>query len=189
MLPSSLRNFADSICCSCVIDDQSMNDDGRFVTFPRKIGASFLLYGRRKSHFPYHCSVGPDWIMVVLVFILIFTINGVILYVVSPLGWPPVLIGGIGALGLLWTYCSVAFTDPGTVYKNDYTNLISISNDVEDPMHEHSHAQEQKSGRAATNPPPNTMDCGQCQFKRPMSARHCTFCKSCIDHLDHHCPW
>jgi len=36
---------------------------------------------------------------------------------------------------------------------------------------------------------PATIECGQCDLQRPYSARHCTYCKACIDNLDHHCPW
>jgi predicted amidophosphoribosyltransferase len=34
-----------------------------------------------------------------------------------------------------------------------------------------------------------TMECGNCLLHRPMTARHCSYCKACIKELDHHCPW
>jgi hypothetical protein len=34
-----------------------------------------------------------------------------------------------------------------------------------------------------------TIECGQCQLERPRSARHCIYCGSCCEGLDHHCPW
>ena len=34
-----------------------------------------------------------------------------------------------------------------------------------------------------------TIQCGSCQFERPIRARHCGFCGACIEGLDHHCPW
>ena len=36
---------------------------------------------------------------------------------------------------------------------------------------------------------PHTIECGQCDLRRPFTARHCEYCKLCIDNLDHHCPW
>lgn len=196
MIHPTVRNYFDNLCCPCVRDDNSMNDDGSFICYPTRVGASILFYGRRKSYFPFHCSVGPDWLMVVVVFALIIVINGVILYVVSPLGWPPVLIGGVGALFLLCAYCSVAFTDPGTVFKNDYAYLINEHHaEVEDPMHTTTNlptlvpTEEGKTQPVIFVNSVRTMECGHCQFRRPMSARHCTYCKTCIDHLDHHCPW
>ena len=36
---------------------------------------------------------------------------------------------------------------------------------------------------------PATVECGQCQIQRPYSARHCYYCKVCVEDLDHHCPW
>lgn len=219
MIPEPIRRFADHFCCPCVIDDGSMTDDGHFICYPRKIGNSFLFYGRRKSYFPFHCMVGPDWLMVVLVYFLIISINAVVLYVVSPLGWPPVLIGGIGAFILLLAYSAVAFTDPGTIYKNDFSSIIEEHHQHPDleqqqPLHSNLHLHSlpsQDQITVTTNNPPSsptpartiptrnastrngrsgpTMECGQCQFQRPMSARHCVYCKTCIDELDHHCPW
>eukprot|EP01032_Pedospumella_encystans_P008432 gene8432-10011_t len=36
---------------------------------------------------------------------------------------------------------------------------------------------------------PHTIECGQCDLRRPYTARHCDYCKLCVDNLDHHCPW
>lgn len=36
---------------------------------------------------------------------------------------------------------------------------------------------------------PSTIECGQCKIQRPFSARHCYYCKVCVNELDHHCPW
>jgi hypothetical protein len=178
-----------------------MIDDGKCVSWPTKVGTSYLICGKRKSYFPFQCLLGPDWPVVVIVYVLIFVINAVILYVISPLGWPPVLIGVVGALILLFIYSLVACSDPGIIYKNDYTPLHTVEDpqnrDVEDPMHAqnqtvlitsttHSTPTIHRSNNPAV---PNTMECGQCEFKRPVTARHCSYCKTCIDDLDHHCPW
>ena len=32
-------------------------------------------------------------------------------------------------------------------------------------------------------------ECKKCRAVKPLSAHHCSTCKRCIIHLDHHCPW
>lgn len=190
MLVAQIRDPLNRIFCSCAIkDDDPLNDDGTFSCYPRNIGGSFLLYGKKRSHFPYQCYVGPDWPIVVIVYFLVIVIDAIVLYIISPLGWPPVLIGVIGAILLLWKYSSVACSDPGIIYKNDIggyqtqllltidpenQNVEGLTNAVTNTVHQHQ---------------PNSMECGQCQIVRPNSARHCTYCSTCIDDLDHHCPW
>ena len=200
MLHADIRNPLNRFCCSCVRDEESLIDDGKFECYPRKVGGSFLLYGKKKSYFPFHCSVGPDWIMVVLVFTIIIVANVVVLYIVSPLGWPPVLLGAVGAILLLCAYSGAAFTDPGTVFENDYSQIGAGSIEVAN-LNSGDHAGDNKLGGDSMTSPINvtrpnnnnnnvrTMECGQCQFQRPLTARHCVYCQSCIDHLDHHCPW
>lgn len=244
MLSVSIQRTLNGICCPCVntIGDP-LHDDHEFVTRPIKIGEYILLYGRRKGRFPNQCLVGPDWPFVVVVFFLIIVINAVILGVISPLGWPPVLIGVIGALILLGSYSVVAFSDPGIVYRNDYpshpnqtsvnqtysllatptsdsqiafvdasTNSASTSphslDDVESGgeqrlLHSENTDSAMKNTIAQSTQPimnmnsstrvsfalERTMECGNCQLNRPMTARHCSYCKACILELDHHCPW
>ncbi len=251
MLPTSIQDSFNRIFCSCVRrPGDTLIDDHEFVTRPVKVGDHILLYGRRRSQFPFHCLVGPDWPFVALVLSLIFIVNVVILYVISPLGWPPVLIGAIGALLLLGSYSSVAFSDPGIVFRNDYpSHQQDISTPSSQPHISHRHeslailenphttnsaassplnslddvenggeerllpsepsVETHKTNIALTPPflsqsPPlapssnstrvtfaleRTMECGNCQLHRPMTARHCSYCKVCINELDHHCPW
>jgi hypothetical protein len=207
-------------------------DNNEFVCQPTKVGDSILICGRRKSYFPFQCLVGPDWPIVVLVYFLIISIDAFVLYVVSPLGWVPVMLGGIGAVAVLIFYSMVACSDPGIIYKNDYTpmsEMTPLGADIE--AHNHGVSNGTNSGdsnnssggsgvivvggagESEKNPVvvggstvapyivtqrrdpnklieiPQTMDCGNCEFKRPLTARHCVHCKTCIDELDHHCPW
>lgn len=129
--------------------------------------------------------VGPDWPIVVLVYFLIVVIDTVVLGVISPLGWPPVLIGIVGAVFLLFAYSFVACSDPGIVYRPNFTETESHVSDVEESIAKDS---TERNGRLMQRIP-DTVECGHCQFKRPYSARHCHYCKVCIDDLDHHCPW
>jgi hypothetical protein len=186
MIGDSVRASLEAVFCPCVTSNgNDMMDNGKPVTAPTRIGSSILLCGRRKSYFPNHCLVGPDWPFVVCVFFLIVVINGVVLGVVSPLGWPPVLIGIIGAIALLVSYSMTVFSDPGIVYKSDYSLAESIQEgDIEESSHTST-----TPIRQAPNLNQATIECGNCQFQRPRTAHHCTYCKTCVEKLDHHCPW
>lgn len=260
MLHSAIRDPLNRLCCP-MLRDSPLIDKNEFVCQPTKVGDSILICGRRKSYFPFQCLVGPDWPIVILVYFLIIAIDGIVLYIVSPLGWIPVMLGGIGAVAVLIFYSMVACSDPGIIYKNDYTpmsELTPLGADIEAHNHgissHHSNSNEEcisnhdhKSSHSAnaivdasgviviggsgngseknpvvtiqdgnTSSPtpayvvqsssspstviqrrdpnklieiPQTMDCGNCEFKRPLTARHCIHCKTCIDELDHHCPW
>ena len=41
---------------------------------------------------------------------------------------------------------------------------------------------------ASSSGAPTDIECGQCDIRRPYTARHCHHCGVCIDQLDHHCP-
>lgn len=89
MLSSNILNFCNNQCCYCADnndDNDNLIDDEKSVSKPIKIGTSYLLYGKRKSSFPFHCLVGPDWPMIILTYTLIIIVNAVILGVISPLG-------------------------------------------------------------------------------------------------------
>jgi hypothetical protein len=187
MIPSSLRRQLDNVFCGCVEEDNGMVDDNKY-TCCRRVGSSILLCGKKKSYFPFQCFVGPDWSAVVLVFVLIIGINAVVLYVVSPIGWPPILLGGVGGCILLFSFAFTVCSDPGIVFKNDFSlgNLGGLHQDVEDPTHS---MLQTGSGHHRAVSPTHTMECGHCQFRRPTTARHCVHCGVCVDDLDHHCPW
>mmetsp|Transcript_17360 Transcript_17360/g.23855 ORF Transcript_17360/g.23855 Transcript_17360/m.23855 type:complete len:239 (+) Transcript_17360:31-747(+) len=187
MLQENIRGFFDSIFCPCVTNDTSLSDDGNFVSCykPVRVGNSILLCGKRKSAFPFQFMVGPDWPMVALVYILIVVVDIVVLSVIAPIGWPPVLIGIVGAICLLIAYSMVACSDPGIVYSND---IQSDDTDLEESKKTSPQGESTRNARLMQRIP-DTVECGHCQFKRPYSARHCHYCKVCIDDLDHHCPW
>lgn len=198
MISHEYTERIESLCCSCVVENDSLQDDGRPVLSSVRIGRSILLYGKRKSNFPFHCLIGPDWPLVVVVIALIVSINVAVLYVISPLGWPPVLIGIVGFVVLLSAFCYTAFSDPGIIYNDERPSSShrSVSNtDLENPMDIKLQTRSSSlhvpiiSASSPMPSVPNSIECGQCKLQRPYTARHCDYCKVCIDRLDHHCPW
>lgn len=57
------------------------------------------------------------------VYVLIIVINTIVLSVISPLGWPPVFIGIVGAVALLICYSLAACSDNGMIFKNPPTSV------------------------------------------------------------------
>jgi hypothetical protein len=187
MIETRARERLERWFCCCVGENQGLWDDGQAVSAPVRVGISILFYGKRKSRFPFHCMVGPDWPFIIAVFFLIICINTGVLYVISPIGWIPVVIGVIGTLAVLFAYCRTAFSDPGIVYKNDYPdpNAQRDLESNENPTTLHSPI----AASSAMPAVPHTIECGHCDLRRPYTARHCDYCKLCVDNLDHHCPW
>lgn len=129
-----------------------------------------------------------------------------ILYSSIYLGWIPVMLGLVSACMLLIAYTMTVFSDPGIIYKDDYksNSIISASSnetDIENLLVQDNTndllATEMQSINTNKNttfilppvPSISTIECGQCKLQRPYTARHCCYCKVCIDDLDHHCPW
>jgi hypothetical protein len=82
-------------------------------------GGSILICGQRKSYFPFQCFVGPDWPMLVCVYGTILTANLTLLPIIAYLGWPVIVIGTLGFVGLLYFYSAVACSDPGIIFDED----------------------------------------------------------------------
>lgn len=249
---------------------------------PVQIGGSFLLCGKVRNTFPFQCMVGPDWMIVVLVYFLVLSINGLVLGIISTtLGYVPVVIGCFGMVVLLALYSATACSDPGIVLYNDFnesernsgghsrhsgeggdiesnsthalhpgsdevaasdtrssksdesaegsavplkssvrdapklgsvgpavvststnngSTSINATDDSSPEARSTSYAATRRTSAGGVNSSaprinismpnvPAAIECGQCSFKRPYSARHCTYCENCIDKLDHHCPW
>lgn len=188
-----------------------VNDDTS-VCGPLKVGKgdgnTILLCGKRRSMFPFHCMVGPDWPALIAVYGMIFIANGVVLGIIDSL--PILVIGVVGCGLLLLSYTFVVCSDPGIVYQNDFpvVNLTSSTEndgkineaDPEDGLKvsqydsgNHSSLLKARSTQSAQSGslliPPNTIECGQCEIQRPIDARHCHYCGVCVEELDHHCPW
>jgi hypothetical protein len=63
--PDCRKAFEKSVCC-CVrnpLAGEELVDRGNFEMSPIRIGEFILFYGKRRSCFPFHCLVGPDWML------------------------------------------------------------------------------------------------------------------------------
>eukprot|EP01041_Mallomonas_annulata_P006132 gene6132-12417_t len=191
------RTALDKCFCCCVKESlrpgEIIGDDGRYFAHPVRIGRNILFYGRRNTQWPMQCHMGPDWPGVVLVYTGIIVSNIVILGIISPLGWPVILIGGSSAIALLYTYSVVALSDPGIVYKECVAS--PEDGNLEENLSSHlvqNNISESKSinnSSTSNESKVQKIECGTCEIQRPITAAHCSYCGVCIDNLDHHCPW
>lgn len=60
-------------------------------------------------------------------------------------------------------------SNPGVIQKENNKNLVDLLNIM------------------GETEPSNI--CPECYIIKVDRSRHCEFCKSCISHYDHHCPW
>lgn len=194
-----------------------MVDDKKSAVKPIRVGRGdsgglILLCGKRNSSFPFHCMVGPDWPALILVYSLVICAHALVLGIVD--SWPMVIIGIIGFVILLSSYTMVACSDPGIIYQEEVQQLspdFAISPslrggvDVEEGQELTSHEESRENDAGEIELPgsrevkapslllssqsPGMIDCGQCDLKRPYSARHCYYCGVCVEDMDHHCPW
>jgi len=108
-------------------------------------------------------------------------------YVVSPLGWPVILIGLFGFIILLCSYSAVACGDPGIIFsepdesvlpgdqllkEDEEENAISegkatISSMQEVPLNDSSGSSVSKFQVPRVM---DTIECGTCNIQRPLSA-------------------
>jgi hypothetical protein len=163
-------------------DRALVNDDHvteLFVGPKRRVGKGdygghILLCGKKKSYFPFHCMVGPDWPVVVIVFTLIIVIDIIVLPVIAALGWPVLLIGLVGFAGTLTSYAFVACSDPGIIYDPESERLLNLDSprgngnfaDLESgPLvhHQQNSATEDEAAHAygkvtAVSPPPSASE-------------------------------
>ena len=65
MIDPECRKVTEKYICCCVRNaaDGKRKDDGSFEISPIRVGEYILFYGRRRSTFPFHCLLGPDWVL------------------------------------------------------------------------------------------------------------------------------
>ena len=142
----------------------------RFYCFPRYVGNHILLFGYKKSYFPFQCMVGPDWSCMLCTYTLIGGLSSLFLLVVTPqLHRAVTIIGAITTGTTLCCFSITACSDPGIVWQ--YVEGKDAVKQMEMGV------------------TPHQTQCSQCDIMRPFSAHHCSDCNLCIDVLDHHCPW
>lgn len=128
MIDQKIRNSMEKIICHQLKASSGIKNDNGCLKSPIRVGKgdgnSILLCGRRKTYFPFHCFVGPDWPMLLLVYCLILSINLVLLPILSYLGYPVVIIGSLGFVSLMYFYSAVACSDPGIVFDEDNDRLV-----------------------------------------------------------------
>ncbi|KAL4187441.1 hypothetical protein AMTRI_Chr09g39030 [Amborella trichopoda] len=95
---------------------------------------------------------------------------------------------------LIWSYCMVVFTDPGSVPENwrrllDEENPETVasanSSDFVAPI-VRSSAWSPSTSMARTS---EGGYCGRCQNNKPPRCHHCSVCQRCVLKMDHHCVW
>jgi DHHC palmitoyltransferase len=151
--------------------------DGRFVVSPHRIGNSYLLYGVKDSHFPFHCFVGPEWPCMLVTYSLIivptifFLVNVATLWSSSSV----LAIGILTFLAVLLAFSSTACTEPGIIFLPTLQTTSSLN------------AEKIELGQSSSSG--EKIECAVCNVERPQTASHCYECGVCVDQLDHHCPW
>ena len=132
-----------------------------------------LICGRRRSSFPYHLFVGPEWPCMLVTYSLIIVPSIFFLVNVATIWGPAVIVlGTVSLFVLLVVFSCTACSDPGVIFKTETSDLDIENKDTNNDL--------------SLN---NTIECSQCRIDRPKTASHCYQCGLCIEEIDHHCPW
>ena len=123
-----------------------------------RVGATWLLCGKKRSRWPLQWFVGPDWCCMLCTYTLVLVPTVAFIIFIGEHHWAArygaVLTGG----ATLVAFSSAACSDPGVVYR--------------------------EAGQEETG---DVHSCRRCDVIRPHEARHCYECQVCVDDLDHHC--
>ena len=161
------------ICC-CVQsfpETEDLRDDVTCYCYPRWLKSSILLYGKKRSFFPFHCIIGPHWPIVLSTYFQIIGFTILFIFLVSEYMSPEITIVTIISMSLLLVaYTVTACSDPGIVYKTS-ENEVPEQRDASPVEIEYGNAMEMQL----------LMECSQCNLMRPQTARHCHFCNVCVN--------
>ena len=126
-----------------------------------RVGATWLICGKKRSRWPLHWFVGPDWCCMLCTYTLVLVPTVAFIIFIGEHHWAARYGAVLTGSATLVAFSSAACSDPGVVYREA--------------------GQEETGG--------DVHSCRRCDVVRPHEARHCYECQVCIDDLDHHCPW
>ncbi|KAH9257739.1 hypothetical protein BASA81_004205 [Batrachochytrium salamandrivorans] len=154
-------------------DEEDEEASSTLTAHHAPLGKHKLLWGKPGRRFPQTCLLGPDWICLLVAFLLIWGVSlGVFLGVP---GAAPLYINlgsWVSLLGTTFALFGAAFSDPGIIPKRELR--VGVRESQMPP---------------STDPSTNRTLCTKCLVYRPRGAFHCRDCDACILELDHHCPW
>ena len=135
-----------------------------------RIGNAFIIYGHPRSRFPFQCLVGPDWVCMCFTYVLVSVPSVMVVRKVwHSMHFVVALIPTLSYISTICCYSMCACSDPGYIFREiGYNDIESVE------------------------VPPSiacNQRCDQCKVWRPQRASHCYECASCVEELDHHCPW
>jgi len=176
-------------CCAQKLDkEDERRIDGKFYKRPVRIGNSYLLCGKKKSAFPYHLFVGPEWPCMVITNVLIVVPTYFFIQdIARETGIVVTCLALVTCVVLLVAFAATACSDPGIIFVpeeaccEEGTQAKSPEEKLEQGIMQGASPKSAKTG--------NLIMCGQCGIDRPRTASHCYECGLCVDQLDHHCPW
>lgn len=172
MDPCKTDNKGPPCCCVRAVEDD-LATDRTWRLLPHWIGNSILFCGNKHLMFPFHCLMGPHWMIMLSSYAQILIYSLLFIFLVTenlPYGFT--LAAVISLCVLLATFSATAFSDPGIVYKTP-SNDTSVT--VQPVAAEDGRALEVQ----------RLIECSQCKIMRPNTARHCNFCGVCVDKVCH----
>jgi len=128
---NKIYSMPSNSCSNELIDDDE-------VYYCKRVRRSYLLYGRKRSKFPYQCFVGPDWPCMMITYLLIIIPTVLFIHNVAVLWGPAVIV--ITVLLLLTTlilFSLTACSDPGIVFAVHHDTgplSSSLHNNVDDDI-------------------------------------------------------
>lgn len=153
-------------------------EDDTFVYLPHRIGNHTLIFGKKTSSFPFQLFVGPEWqCMLITYTVIIIPTAFFFLNIAIQWGIGCIVGGSITLFMVLICFSLTACSDPGIIFGTIHSN------------HDIENGENVNVIENGENAVCNSIECHQCNIKRPKTAVHCYKCNLCIDGLDHHCPW
>lgn len=126
-------------------------DDGTFYFFPQRIGKCTLWYGKKRSFFPFHALMGPDWPCMLITYFLIlcpsyFFITGP----AAEVGTALVILTALSTAFACCAFSAAACSDPGIVFKDPSGIVLAGS------QHLHVSLNSSSDSKTSKNSPPSS---------------------------------